>query len=39
MELKIISKNFKRQNFYLVSATPQEEIVEITKKLEIFIFH
>jgi len=33
-----LEKNFKRQNFYLVSATPQEEIVEITKKLEIFYF-
>ena len=30
-----LKKNFKRQNFYLVSATPQEEIIKITKELRI----
>ena len=33
-----LEKNFKRQNFYLVSATPQEEIIKITKKLKIFYY-
>lgn len=33
-----LKNNFKRQNFYLVSATPQEEISKITKELYIFNF-
>ena len=31
-----LKENHIRQNFYLVTATPQEEIIEITKDLEIF---
>ena len=33
---KYLKVNHNRQNFFLVTATPEEEILKITKKLEIF---
>ncbi len=33
---KYLMTNYKKQDFYLVTATPQEEIITITKKLNIF---